>query len=220
MKRFKTAFLLMSLLALTACRNDSFLSNSSMPSKAWSLTVFSPPYMQGWVEQVVAEDLEGRRSVGPRGGLGSGDEHFEQEAARGWNRDVGWDVYTMSGAGLPKRIYVRWQSIIEQKTYKGWIEIPEEARSIMYNSVRRKCTQFPGRPLNTLAAINVGVAPGGVIGVWVDDHCILPHKIARAQAEIEPLGPDQGQNQGRYAYPIDENAKRYVERWGIPYGSW
>ena len=50
MKPLKTVFLLLSLLALTACKNDSFLSNSSVPSKDWSLIVFSPPYMQGWVE--------------------------------------------------------------------------------------------------------------------------------------------------------------------------
>lgn len=38
--------------------------------------------------------------------------------------------------------------------------------------------------------------------------------------KVEPLGPDQGNNEGRYAYKVSEKAKRYIERFGIPYGSW
>lgn len=55
---------------------------------------------------------------------------------------------------------------------------------------------------------------------WVRDECHRPIKVARAQAEIEPLGPSMGQNEGRYAYKISDKAKRYIERFGIPYGSW
>ncbi len=34
------------------------------------------------------------------------------------------------------------------------------------------------------------------------------------------LGPSQGKNQGRYAYPVSEKSKRYIEKFGIPYESW
>ena len=54
----------------------------------------------------------------------------------------------------------------------------------------------------------------------MQDNCYNYVLVDQGQAQVEPLGPDQGQNQGRYAYPVDENSKRYVERWGIPYGSW
>ena len=126
----------------------------------------------------------------------------------------------MTRSGLPKRIYVRWQSITEQKTYQGWVDIPEDARRMMRGSVAHKCPGWPDNPMNHMAAAIIGVAPGGKIGVWVEDNCLNDHLIASAQAEIEPLGPDQGMNQGRFAYPIKESTKRYIERYGIPYGSW
>ncbi|WP_178118313.1 hypothetical protein [Pseudomonas sp. SJZ080] len=44
-------------------------------------------------------------------------------------------------------------------------------------------------------------------------------KVARAQAEIEPLGPHLGKSGGHY-YPLSEASKRYIEKYGIPYGSW
>ncbi|MDH4553958.1 DUF2931 family protein, partial [Pseudomonas sp. BN417] len=64
------------------------------------------------------------------------------------------------------------------------------------------------------------LAPGGTIQVWVHNRCYKSVKVARAQAEIEPLGPSQGQTAGEYAYDPSEKAKRYIERFGIPYGSW
>jgi hypothetical protein len=59
-----------------------------------------------------------------------------------------------------------------------------------------------------------------VVQVFVRDSCHRPVKVARAKAEIEPLGPGQGKNQGRYAYPVSEKTKRYIDKFGIPYGSW
>ncbi|MNW22394.1 hypothetical protein D3C71_2238420 [compost metagenome] len=59
-----------------------------------------------------------------------------------------------------------------------------------------------------------------MVQVWVRDSCHDAIKVARAQAEIEPLGPSQGKNEGRYAYTLDEKVQRYIERYGIPYGSW
>ncbi len=40
-----------------------------------------------------------------------------------------------------------------------------------------------------MASVYLGLAPGGVVQVWVRDSCNHPVKVARAQAEIEPLGP-------------------------------
>jgi len=46
-----------------------------------------------------------------------------------------------------------------------------------------------------------------------------PVKVARGQAEIEPKGPALGLSGGSYI-PQSEASKRYVEQYGIPYGSW
>ncbi|MDH4553598.1 DUF2931 family protein, partial [Pseudomonas sp. BN417] len=78
----------------------------------------------------------------------------------------------------------------------------------------------PDRVSRYRASLYMGLAPGGIIQVWVRDRCSKLVKVARAQAEVEPLGPDQGRNEGRYAYKPSEKAKRYIEQFGIPYGSW
>ncbi|MFP3516255.1 DUF2931 family protein [Pseudomonas sp. SIMBA_077] len=219
MKRLKTLALFVGFLILCSCTSDSFLSDRDPKGDTWSLEILSPPYMQSWAEMVVVEDLKGRSFRSPGGVLGSGNDNLEREYAKGWN-SIGGGSHILTGADLPKRIYVRWQSIIEQKTYKGWVDIPEEARQLMRGSVMRKCPGWPERrPANHSAQAILGLAPGGVVGVWVGDNCLNRHQVARVHVGIEPLGPYQGQSSGKYR-PIKEQSKRYIERYGIPYGSW
>ena len=212
--------LLLSLLLLTACKNDPLDGRNDPKDDSWNMTFEGPAYMQGWVELRAVEDINGRlMSWQGGGGIGGDEPGLDKEYARGWG-SVGGSIFPMTGADLPKRIFVRWQSIVEQKTYKGWVEIPEYAREIMRGSTARRCPDWPDHPANFMASAVVGLTPGGAIRAWVRDNCLNNHLIARAQAEIEPLGPSQGLNQGRYAYPISEPSKRYIERYGIPYGSW
>ncbi|SDY35651.1 Protein of unknown function [Pseudomonas sp. NFIX28] len=126
----------------------------------------------------------------------------------------------MVGADLPKRIFVRWQSVVEPQTYRVWIDIPEEARQIMRKTTARRCPETPRQTASYMASVNLGLAPGGIVQVWVRDECHHPIKVARVQAEVEPLGASQGKTNGRYAYQISEESKRYIEKFGIPYGSW
>lgn len=184
----------------------------------WSIDFQGPSYMVGYVENSTVEDVEGRiidnRSWGI---IGTGTPKGGTEFARGW-RGVTGNVMPVVGAALPKRIYVRWQSIVEPQTYKGWIDIPEEGREVMRTSIGRRCSET--KQSRFRASLILGLAPGGAVQVWVRDSCNRPIKVARGQAEIEPLGPSQGKNEGRYAYTISDESKRYIERFGIPYGSW
>ena len=139
-------------------------------------------------------------------------------------REAGWALAVRAcrslGADLPKRIFVRWQSIVERKTYAGWIDISESTRDIMRNSTAQRCHETPQFTANPSAALNLGLAPGGIIQVWVWDDCFRAHKVDRGQVGIEPLGPYLGKNEGRYAWKIKDSSQRYIERFGIPYGSW
>ena len=211
--------LLLSLLLLTACKNDPLDGRNDPKDDAWSIDFEGPVYMQGWVEYSSVEDVNGRLFRVAGGGIGPDGPGMDKEYARGW-RSIGGNIFPVTGADLPKRIFVRWQSIVEQKTYKGWVDIPEYAREIMRGSTSRRCPSWPDHEANYMAAAYIGLAPGGVIRVWVENNCGDNILVARAQADIEPLGPSQGLNQGRYAYPISEPSKRYIERYGIPYGSW
>lgn len=176
--------------------------------------------MKIWVEDTSVEDIKGRAFLHTGGGSASGGQPEDGTAsAQGWH-GVGSNGKAVVGADLPKRIYVRWQSIVEPQTYKVWVDIPEKARQLMLDSVNRRCAKTPEQKGRYIASLYLGLAPGGVVQVWVRDSCHHPVKVARAQAQVEPLGPSQGKNQGRYAYPVSEKSKRYIEKFGIPYGSW
>jgi hypothetical protein len=176
--------------------------------------------MKVWVEDSAVEDINGKLFQRTGGGSAAGGEPEDgKESARGWG-SVGSSGKMVVGADLPKRIYVRWQSIVEPQTYRVWLDIPEEARQLMVASTRQRCPQTPEQEARFMASIYLGLAPGGAVQVWVRDACHRPVKVAHAQAEIEPLGPSQGKNEGRYAYPVSEKSKRYIDQYGIPYGSW
>ncbi|MEB0182989.1 hypothetical protein QN366_23440, partial [Pseudomonas sp. CCC3.2] len=56
-----------------------------------------------------------------RGGGGIGIEVFQNDDiddARGWS-DTGGNGSFVTGADLPKRVFVRWQSSVEPQTYQG-----------------------------------------------------------------------------------------------------
>lgn len=220
MKKFLVA--LVCLCYLTGCQRPDPLSGERDPKdRWWNLEFVAPIYMTAWVEASLVEDIHGNLyNHGSAGVIGSGDYGYETELARGWPDGIsGSGIRGVVGADLPKRIFVRWQSVVEPQTYRAWINIPEEARQIMYDSTHRRCAETPEHPARFMAALYLGLAPGGIVQVWVRDQCHDAVKIARGQGEVEPLGPHLGKSGGHY-YPQPAASKRYVEKHGIPYGSW
>ncbi|WJV27006.1 MULTISPECIES: DUF2931 family protein [Pseudomonas] len=211
---------LLGTLLLSGCQATDPLSGKDDPKAPWWQLGFTQPYyMKVWVEDTAVEDINSQlfKHTG-RGSAAGGDPGLKKEWARGWD-GVGGDGWSVVGADLPKRIYVRWQSVVEPQAYRVWIDIPEEARQIMRKTTARRCPETPQQTASYMASVNLGLAPGGIVQVWVRDECRHPIKVARAQAEIEPLGPHLGKSNGHY-YPQSENSKRYIEKYGIPYGSW
>ncbi|PMQ08980.1 hypothetical protein PseAD21_22440 [Pseudomonas sp. AD21] len=211
---------LLCAVLMTGCHADPLSTKNDPKSPWWELAFTEPHYMKVWVEDSAVEDIKGETFLHTGGGSASGGQPEDgTDSARGWH-GVGSTGKSVVGADLPKRIYVRWQSIVEPQTYKVWIDIPEEARQLMFESVNQRCAKTPEQEGRYNASLYLGLAPGGVVQVWVRDSCHHPVKVARAQAKVEPLGPSQGKNQGRYAYPVSEKSMRYIDRFGIPYGSW
>ncbi len=217
----KLIIALLGALLLTGCQSaDSLSSGNDRKYPWWTLEFVGPTYMTGWVEASLVEDIQGRLiNHGSGGVIGNADVGYETEFAQGWPQGLAGGPREVIGADLPKRIFVRWQSVVEPQTYRAWIDIPEEARKIMHASTRRRCADT-GRSARYMAAVYLGLAPGGTVQAWVRDQCHNAIKIARAHAEVEPLGPSQGQTHGRYAYKINEKTQRYIDKYGIPYGSW
>ncbi|MCO7545059.1 DUF2931 family protein [Stutzerimonas nitrititolerans] len=217
----KFVLTLLGVMFLTGCQAMDPLSGAGDPhARWWQLGFVAPAYMTVWVETAAVEDVHGKLIERISSGVAPTSQPEDgTESARGWNR-VGTDGMPAIGAALPRRVFVRWQSIVEARTYRAWVDIPDEARQVMHDSTARRCPERPEEPSKYSAGLTLGLAPGGVIRAWVRDSCYRPIKVARGQAEVEPLGPYQGQNEGRYAYKISEESKRYIERFGIPYGSW
>jgi hypothetical protein len=214
-------FALMGLLLLGGCQTLDPLSGKNDPKAPWWYIGFTEPaHMTVLVETAAVEDIQGKvvRNLAS-GGAASSDLENGTEVARGWD-GLGGEGMPVVGGDLPKRIYVRWQSIVEAQVYKGWVDISEETREIMRRSTARRCAEFPEETASFGASLNVGLAPGGIIQIWVRNECLRAIEVERAQVGIEPLGPDQGNNEGRYGWKIKDSSKRYIERFGIPYGSW
>ncbi|APC14786.1 hypothetical protein BLL42_03235 [Pseudomonas frederiksbergensis] len=216
----KILIALLALLSISACKTVDPLSAKNDPKLPWWGVGFTEPaHMTVWVETSAVEDIKGRLLHDVAAGAAASSNYENgTENARGWS-GIGGSGMPVVGSDLPKRIYVRWQSIVERKTYAGWVEISEETRAIMRNSTAQRCHETPQYTANPSASMNLGLAPGGIIQVWVWDDCFSAHKVDRTQVGIEPLGPDQGQYNGYYV-DIKESSKRYIERFGIPYGSW
>lgn len=213
----KQLITILCVLLISGCQETDPLSDKNDPkSEWWELAFIEPDYMKVWVENSSVQDVNNRIFYKTGGGTAAGGEPEDgTESARGWGTVSGSGI-PVTGADLPKLIFVRWQSILEQKTYKGFIEIPEPARQLMVDSTHRHCPETPERTARYMASLYVGLAPGGVLRAWVRDSCNLPIQVAHAQGELEPLGPGQGKHGGRYAYPVSEKAKRYIDMFGIP----
>ncbi|MGN6322421.1 MAG: DUF2931 family protein [Dyella sp.] len=191
---------------------------TGLPYDAWRLGFLAPSYMEVWLETADVEDVQGRIFHGAMSGTVainySGDP-------TGWPQPVGWGKgRNITGGALPQRIYVRWQSLAEPQTYRAVLHIPASARQRM----REKAPSMrPPIKYEYQEALAIGLAPGGWIRAWVMSPSSTPVEILCQKAEIEPKGPDEGRNQGQYAYAFDQlepAAQRYITSHPIPYESW
>jgi len=189
-----------------------------LPYDAWYLGFQAPAYMEVWLETADVEDVRGRTFFGAMAGTVA---IAHSGSAVGWGDIIplGKGRY-VTGAALPKRIYVRWQSLVEPQTYRATIEIPEAARQLM----RSKAPSMrPPFKYEYQEALSIGLAPGGWIKAWVMSPTSTPVEVLCQKAQVEPRGPDEGHNNGRYAYAFDElepAAQRYLKAHPIPYDSW
>lgn len=99
------------------------------------------------------------------------------------------------------------------------IEIPESAREVMRKEGKAYCAADGKWITGYREALVIGLAPSGVAKLWALDPCLTPVEITRVQAEIDPCGPYEGESGGKHR-PLSAVSKAYVEKFGVPYGSW
>ena len=120
----------------------------SLPYDAWSLDFFNPDYMEVWIETADVLDINdhvfrgagrGIPSTGYPRGLSKGIPAVFKGDAKGWFEDPTGKGRYVTGADLPRLVYVRWQSMAEPQTYGAYIEIPESARDTMLKAENAYC---------------------------------------------------------------------------------
>ncbi|MBX8508926.1 DUF2931 family protein [Pseudomonas cichorii] len=198
------------------------LANSnSMPYKAWDLGFSAPDYMEVWIETADVVDIQDH--VYPRAASGIASMQSPPDNAgdpRGWPKKISiGGGKRVTGADLPKQIYVRWQSLVEPQTYLMVIKIPEEIRELMRKEEKVFCA-FDGKWITGYReSIGIRLVPGGIAKVWVGGPCMSSIEVATIKAVIDPRGPYEGKSGGKHR-PLSAVSKAYVEKFGVPYDSW
>lgn len=215
-------FLLWIGLALLPCMVACSPSETHLPYKAWRLGFLAPQNMEAWTEDATVEDVQGHMFYRYQSGTVS--MGYNPDSAS-WSHSIGWGAGRyVTGAALPKRIYVRWQSLVEPQTYSAILDIPEQARKQMLLQAPSMMSA-PGMSHDPeyYKAIAIGLAPGGIVRVWVTGPGLQAIPMMCVKAQIESKGPSQGLTGGAYAYSRDQlsaTAQAYLKTHSIPFGTW
>lgn len=206
-------------LGLAGCQSSA-VPKPKLTYDAWYLGFLAPNYMEVWLELANVSDIDGRFFPNAMGGVvAMGQPASLSATAKGWPRRIGSGkgLY-MTGLDLPYMVALRWQSMVEPQTYQAVFAIPAWARAKMLERLPAECP-VSGRTSDYRKDLTIGLAPGGVVKVWIMGPCLDPIEVLTLQAEIEPKGPYGGKSNGKYR-PLSPVVKRYVDKYGVPYGSW
>ena len=202
--------------------NGCYLRNVELPYDAWFLGFGTPNYMEVWVETADVVDVRERVFRRAMSGIASTQSPKDLRSdPSGWPKRPGSGAGKhVRGADLPRLIYVRWQSLVEPQTYEAYIVIPEATRQAMVVGERAFCQADAKWITDYRKMLTVGLAPGGIARVWLIGPCLSAIDVARVQGTVVKKGPDGGENGGQYALSLEPESKAYIEKHGIPYGSW
>lgn len=214
MKIIKRFALVTCLLLLGGCAPAQGRQDNGLPYETWYLGFQAPAKMEVWLETADIEDTQGRIFRGAMSGT----------VALAYRADpVGWGDLISSGKGrdirnfgLPQRIYVRWQSLVEPQTYRAIIVIPEAVRRQMLS--KAPSVLQAGRS-DYQRNLSIGLAPGGWIKAWVMGATTDPVEVLCTRGQVEPKGPDLGEYGGKYV-TLNPEVKTYLQTHPIPYDSW
>jgi hypothetical protein len=212
-------------MLLSGCTLDH---HRPLPYDAWSLNFFALDYMEVWIETADVVDINKRVFRGAGSGLpalgyprafSKGIPAKFNGKPKGWVKHPGGSGRDVTGADLPRLVYVRWQSLVEPQTYEAYIEIPESARNTMRQSEEAFCGARGKWKTDYRNLLIIGLAPGGIAKVWLGGPCLKSTEVTRVQGTVNPEGPYGGKSNGKHRR-LSEESKAYIDKFGIPYGSW
>lgn len=225
MKRWATPWLLSLALSLGACAHP--VDEAHLPYRSWSLGYAIPMHMDVWVEDVRIDDMLGHRFNNYSPGALGFSSSVEGDAA-GWPKNpAGGAARNVTNAALPRRIFVRWQSLVEPQTYHVTLNVPDSVRQKMLTEgppdPRPSPPGFRGEDRYYKDMV-IGLAPGGWVKVWLTGPVQRAIPVMCVKAEIESRGPDLGLSKGLYAWSIEKlepATQQYLkENPVLPIDSW
>ena len=218
MNRLKPLLVVALAWLLSGCATGA----NGLPYDAWRLGFLAPNYMEVWIETADAVDVHDRVFRRAMSGVAAIQTPKNLKGdPRGWPERPSWGKGKhVRGAALPRLVYVRWQSLVEPQTYEAYIVIPEATRRAMVKSEKVFCRFDEKWITDYRKGLTIGLAPGGIAKVWIMGPCLDPIEVTRVQGKVVKKGPSGGLTDGRYALPLEPESKAYIEKYGIPYGSW
>ncbi|QJD57911.1 DUF2931 family protein [Pseudomonas sp. gcc21] len=193
-----------------------------LPYDAWFLGFFAPSYMEVWIETADVVDVDEHLYRQAMSGIAAIQTPPENRGnPKGWPEHPGMGKGKhVTGARLPKLIYVRWQSLAEPQTYDVYIEVTPEIRALMVESEEVYCRPLSKQVTDHRKVLTVGLAPGGIAKAWVGGPCLTSIEVARVAGKVVTRGPYLGKMNGVYAAKLRPESQTYVNKFGIPFGSW
>ncbi|MNF51203.1 hypothetical protein D3C87_1000190 [compost metagenome] len=202
------------LLSLCACASEPQPpAPPKLPYDSWYVGLAAPRFMEVWVETVDVLDQRGSAFFRVHGGVASYTGQPE-----GWHEGAG-AMRPVNHVDLPERLFLRWQSLAEPQAYKIRIPIPQWVRDEMVKPERGFCHWSKTWKIDHRKMITLGMAPGGIVKVWVGGACLDFKEVGRFQAEVEPRGPYLN-GKGVFYRALKPEAQAYIDAHGIPYGTW
>ncbi|WP_338135308.1 DUF2931 family protein [Metapseudomonas otitidis] len=198
------------LLPLSGCASGG----PKLPYPTWYIGAGAPRYMEARVESM---DVVDRRNLAFER-VYSGVVGYAAKTEGWWSG--GGAMKPVNNVDLPNIIFVRWQSLVEPQVYKLRIDIPEWVREEMVKPQRTVCVHSTQEVTRFRHDISIGLAPGGIVKVWVGGPCLKAKEVGRFIAVVEPRGTHKGYRGGHFTLKPSEAARAYIEQHGIPYDSW
>ncbi|WP_241653135.1 DUF2931 family protein [Pseudomonas alkylphenolica] len=191
---------------------------SELPYDSWYLGFGSPNYMEAWIETADVVDVRGQtfyRAMSGTTSINTPPNNLGRP--HGWPSNPGWGAgKNVTGADLPKIIYVRWKSYADSRTYEVFITLNDEQRQAMLKGEKAYCAWRNTWIISYLKGVVIGLAPGGIAKAWLAGPCIESMEIGRFTGRVVKAGPDAGQPSPR----LRPESRTYIEQYGIPYDSW
>ncbi|BCA29346.1 hypothetical protein PtoMrB4_33230 [Metapseudomonas otitidis] len=198
------------LLPLSGCASGG----PKLPYPTWYIGAGAPRYMEARVESM---DVVDRRNLAFER-VYSGVVGYAAKTEGWWSG--GGAMKPVNNVDLPNIIFVRWQSLVEPQVYKLRIDIPEWVREEMLAPRAEYCSVTKQVDTSYRKMISIGLAPGGIVKVWVGGACLPFKEVGRFVGVVEPRGTHKGDRGGHFTLKPSAAARAYIEQHGIPYDSW